>query len=386
MEPSISDLLDKYLTGTLTGPERELLVAQLRIPEHLAELERILDAGFQGDQITGLSSPAQASAMYQKVLREIRSSRSLRIAPYKWIAAASILLLLAAGWVFLLRPHTTNPAFATAIAPGTDKATLTLADGTIITLDSTAKGQLAQQAGSKINQVSPRQLAYSPSSTNGPLVYNTLSTPRGGQFQLRLPDGSKVWLNAASSITYPVAFNTKQRVVDITGEAYFEIAKDPSKPFIVRAEQTATTVLGTEFNINAYSDEKDIRTTLVNGAVKFSAPSAQKSPPAEKLLRPGYQTLFDPRTRSLTMQPADVEQVIAWKNGLFEFDHTDLGTIMRQISRWYDVDIRFETAKYDSTRFGGGLSRKLNLSYTLRLLETNGIHIKTEAKKIIIIP
>jgi transmembrane sensor len=395
MEQTIAELLDKYLGNTLTDADRSDLAERLRMPETRAELELLIDAQFHNDNRGGLSAPGQGDAQFERLLRAITADaaetgtadlpriRPRRLFLRRIAVAASILLVLgASGWFFFVHPRQEPPAIAAAtIPPGTNRATLTLSNGNKIILDSAATGLLATQDNTTIHKAGSAALTYSPSATGaGPLVYNTLSTPRGGWYQLRLPDGTKVWLNAASSITYPVAFRGKERSVSINGEAYFAVAPNKSMPFIVHTPQSAAIVLGTEFNINAYADEKDIRTTLVSGAVKFNAGDS------EKLLRPGQQTIFDPLTHALDVEETDVEQAIAWKNGRFEFEHSDLAAIMRQISRWYDMDISYETDKYDGARFGGGLSRNLNLSYTLRLLETGGVHYKIGAKKIIIIP
>jgi transmembrane sensor len=402
MERSFTDLLDRYRAGTLSTEDRDILAEQLRMPERLAELERIIDSEFRGDQIAGLSVSGQGGVVFQGLLREIGADyreipapRIRRLSMRQWMAAASVLVLIAAGWLFFRYYNKTVDAVTAQappapILPAGNKAILILSNGNKIVLDSAANGLLAQQDLTKINKSGNGQLVYSPFADLGTTegvagkeaatVYNTLTTPRGGFYQLRLPDGTRVWLDAASSITYPVVFHGRERSVDLTGEAYFEVAQNKSMPFIVHTPRSAVTVLGTEFNVNAYVDEKDIRTTLISGAVKFSAS------PTEKLLHPGQQSVFDPLTRELTVQTVDVEQAIAWKNGLFEFDQTDLATIMRQIARWYDVDVSYQTGKYDHIRFGGGISRKLELSYVLRMLETNGVHFAIVAKKIIINP
>jgi ferric-dicitrate binding protein FerR (iron transport regulator) len=211
------------------------------------------------------------------------------------------------------------------------------------------------------------------------VLYNTLTTPRGGQYQLTFPDGSRVWLDAASSIKYPTAFTGKVREVEMTGEAYFEIAKNTRMPFVVKAGGTTTTVLGTHFNINAYDDERTLITTLLEGSVKFGCGKE------EKVLHPGQQAVLNAETRSFTVKDADTYQAVAWKNGQFDFDDKDLPAIMRQISRWYNIDINFQST-YDGATFGGGISRQLNLSHVLRLLDKSGVHTRLEDHKLIILP
>jgi transmembrane sensor len=193
-----------------------------------------------------------------------------------------------------------------------------------------------------------------------------------------LPDGTIVWLNAASSLKFPTSFAGSKRQVELTGEAYFEVTENKSMPFEVLTGETSVSVLGTHFNINAYADEASINTTLLEGAVKVHTGQAAK------LLKPGQQSVFVNATGALSIQPADVDQAIAWKRGFFEFDNTDLQTIMRQISRWYDVDIVYQI-QGSKALFGGGISRKLNLSEVLHLLEASGVYFKVENRKVTVL-
>jgi len=227
------------------------------------------------------------------------------------------------------------------------------------------------------------QLAYHTTNEKPTeVLYNTLATPRGGQYQLMLPDGSKVWLNAASSIRYPTAFVGKTRQVDITGEAYFEIAKDANRPFTVRVGSPAGTkgavrVLGTQFNVNAYSDEPVVRTTLLEGAVKVMKDAASA------VLAPGEQALLDQTGEVRLARDADLEQVMAWKNGQFVLKEADIRTVMRQIERWYDVEVVFEDDIRD--KFYVDMSRNTNLSNVFRILESTGlVHFRIDGKKIIV--
>lgn len=209
------------------------------------------------------------------------------------------------------------------------------------------------------------------------VLYNTISTPRGGQYQVMLPDGSKVWLNAASSLRFPTAFTGKERQVKMEGEAYFEVAQQASKPFVVVTGNIKIKVLGTHFNVNAYSNENTIRTTLAEGAVRVS--KEDKS----KVLEPGEQVQFDKQTGNMSIKQVNVDQMLAWKNGLFYFDNTNIKTIMKQVARWYNVDAVYETAQLKNKNFSGITSRYKNVDGLLKRLELTGtIHFKVEGKTI----
>ncbi len=266
------------------------------------------------------------------------------------------------------------------VAPGSNKAILTLSNGTKITLDSAQVGSLAQQGNANIIKLDSGRLAYSTNSiATGEILYNSLATPRGGQYQLTLPDGTRVWLDAESSIRYPTSFAGTERKVQMTGQAYFEVAKNEQMPFIVETVGTRTTVLGTNFNINAYANEKTIKATLLEGSIKFSFGNQ------ERLLHPGEQAVVNNGGGAWQTRKADTWQAVAWKNGQFDFDDMDLPSILRQISRWYDVSVMFQSNN-DSAKFGGGISRQLNLSDVLRLLDKSGIHTKLEDKQLIVLP
>lgn len=306
----------------------------------------------------------------------------------KWFraAAAVIFILLATGTFFLLTRKKQNE-IATInkeqtkpdVKPGGNKAILTLGDHSQIILDNAANGTLTQQGNTEILKLSDGQIAYNPSGKATELIYNTITTPKGGQYQLTLSDGSKVWLNAASSIRFPTSFVGKERKVEITGEVYFEVAKNASMPFRVDIAGTGEVeVLGTHFNINAYGDEPDIKATLLEGSIKITNDNATV------LLRPSMQAKI--QNNDITVvQDVDVDQVVAWQRGMFEFEHTELPVIMRQISRWYDVEISYE-GKIAGGKFGGGISRNLPLSSVLKSLESTGIHFRLDGKKLIVTP
>jgi ferric-dicitrate binding protein FerR (iron transport regulator) len=256
-------------------------------------------------------------------------------------------------------------------------------------LDTAARGTIAKQGSARIVKTDSGKLSYQSADAKRnqtiAIEYNTLSTPRGGQYQLTLPDGSQVWLNAASSIRYPIAFAGGERHVDITGEVYFEVMKNASQPFKVSINGRAEVeVLGTHFNINAYEDESSINTTLLEGSVQISSTGSTPSREARVPLKPGQQAQYKNAGSIQIIDHADTEQAIAWKNGRFAFNNSDLKTIMRQIARWYDVDVVYEGS--GSPRyFTADLSRNRNLSVLLQILEQSKLHFNIDGKRLTVI-
>jgi ferric-dicitrate binding protein FerR (iron transport regulator) len=260
--------------------------------------------------------------------------------------------------------------------PGSNKAILTLGNGDRISLTDAADGELARQGDTRISKTKDGQLLYEPENgaAGGMVKRNTISTPRGGQYRIDLPDGTRVWLNAASSLAFPASFaGLDERSVELTGEAYFEVAKDAGKPFKVISNAHTVEVLGTHFNINAYNDEPDIKTTLLEGAVRVNG----------SMLRPGQQSVL--ANGRLSIRNAETDMETAWKNGEFIFNGQDFKTVMRTISRWYDVDVVYE---YDPKpfRIGGEVSRSRSITEVLKMLEvTGGVKFKLEGRTIKVI-
>jgi len=282
-----------------------------------------------------------------------------------------------------------------AIKPGGNKATLTLADGSKISLTDATNGVIAKQAGINITKTKNGEIIYtiiSPEVAKTKNLYNTIETPRGGQYQINLPDGTKVWLNAESSLKYPTAFNNDGRLVELKGEAYFEVAKLLSKggsrvPFKVNSEigegrDQQVEVLGTHFNINAYHDEPNNKTTLLEGKVRIMNLSSLTS----GILKPGQQSIIAASSPSVLIRNVDAEDAITWKDGFFSFNDENLQTIMNKISRWYDVDISYRGAKMDKL-FGGRISRFNSVNEVLETLQATGdVHFKIEERRILVMP
>ncbi len=305
-------------------------------------------------------------------------------------AAAAILLVVLGTLYFTGRQAGSRDKVAVAgkkgsrialdIPPGTDGSVITLADGRRIVLDSVQNGELSVQGSTSILKQGGR-LAYLQHGHAGQeILYNTMTIPRGRQYQLILPDGSHVWLNAASSIRYPAAFTGKERKVEMTGEAYFEVAKNAAKPFRVKIGEAEVEVLGTHFNIMAYEEEGTVKTTLLEGAVKVTRAHASG------MLRPGQEAQLNKNGEGITViDDAPLSEAVAWKNGMFFFNQASLQTVMRQIARWYDVEIVYE-GDIPPMEFGGKISRKSNVSEVLKILQLSKVHFRIEGKKIIVMP
>ena len=309
------------------------------------------------------------------------------------IAAASILLIVSFGTYYLYLNKNNQPPETNAAAvkqdiapPALNRATITLANGQKVYLDSAANGTLATQGNAKIVKLADGQIAYSiDGNVTTEVQFNTLSTPYGSQYKLKLPDGTEVWLNAASSITYPTAFAGKDRGVTITGEVYFEVTKDKTKPFHVKVNDMEVEVLGTHFNINSYADEADIKTTLLEGSVKVVNGQSAMVNRQSVILKPGEQAILAANSPFTIDHSPDIDQVMAWKNGLFNFNKVSLQEVMRQIARWYDVDVVYQ-GEIKPKKFGGEIQRDLNLSEVLEGLKETGIHFRIEGKKLIVLP
>ena len=327
-------------------------------------------------------------AIHQKIRLESKTVKR-RVIPVRRIAiAASVIgvLLMSAfllsnkvGKKEIVTGGVNNQRFKDDVSPGGDKAILTLADGSTVVLDEAQNGTLAQQGRSKVIKLGGK-IMYDPANKNSKeIVYNTITTPNGGQYQLELPDGSLVWLNSTSSIHFPTSFAGKERRVEITGEAYFEVAKNRDMPFIVTVNNAEVQVLGTHFNVNAYNDEENIKTTLLEGSVKFV------SGDNINMLKPGQQSQLTNNGLIKVLNNVDVEEVVAWKNGMFDFESAGIETVMRQLSRWYDVEVEYK-GKTDDL-FIAEMRRNIKLSDALKALELTGkVKFDIQGKKIIVMP
>lgn len=295
-------------------------------------------------------------------------------------AAAAVILLAVSITLFITHKNGNKPLpkqIAQVIHPGGNKATLTLSNGTRIVLDDAHNGQIAKQSNVNITKTANNQLVYaSAGSGTGYQLQNTISTPNGGQYQLILPDGTKAILNAATSLTYPAEFHGSERLVHLTGEAYFEVAKNKNMPFRVVAGNQTIEVLGTHFNINAYQDEASVKTTLLEGSVKVT------SGDQFAMIVPGEQAVTNAvKAGDIFKHTVDVDKETAWKNGLFSFENEDIKTIMRQVSRWYDVKVVY-TGNLPDEKFVGEIPRASNLADVFKILELNDVRFEVQGKTV----
>lgn len=299
-------------------------------------------------------------------------------------AAAAVILLIASVTIFIMRKdgnsRSNTKQTAQVIRPGGNKATLTLSNGKRIVLDEAHNGRIAQQSNVNITKTANNQIVYAATGNGSEqaayTLQNTISTPNGGQYQLVLPDGTRAILNAATSLTYPAEFHGSERLVQLNGEAYFEVAKNKKMPFRVKAGNQTVEVLGTHFNINAYTDEAFVKTTLLEGSVKVL--SGENS----TLIVPGEQAITNAgQGGAIVKRIVDVDNETAWKNGLFSFEDEDLKSIMRQVARWYDVKVVY-AGNLPDEKFIGEISRTSNLSDVFKILELNHVHFDVQGKTV----
>lgn len=376
-------LVEKHQQGKTTPEENEFI-------------EKYYQYFDTEERITGSMSTEEKAMLekrlFEKILVSIKDDQQKVVSLYRKpffrisVVAASVLLVL--GGYFLFVNKTKKPIEIVSTspkdveAPKNARAIITLADGRIVAIDSITNGMLAQQSDVTVTKTADGKIVYSGNTDK--VVYNTLTNPRGSKvIDMMLADGSRVWLNAGSSVTYPVAFVSNERKIEITGEAYFEVAHDATKPFYVSKGDIRVLVFGTHFNVNAYDDESDIKVTLLEGSVKVS------SGINEGLLKPGQQARVTSGGNSSTsfkvINNVDVETVMAWKNGLFSFDNADLPAVMRQLSRWYDIEVEY-SGEMPDIRFQGEILKDLSLSQLLNGLgSSTRIHFKMEGSNKIII-
>lgn len=384
MQPSeLELLLQKFLDDTITAEELHTFRQYVLEEKEAAAQEAAIEAILRKDELPG-ELPGNKEEVFSQLMAEARRREVTVIRPVRrWWAAAAAVLLLGTGTYFVVRNFREQPSLAVdqsksqEVRPGREGAILTLADGSQVVLDSMKNGVVTTQGGSKL-LLQKGQLSYEGHTTGeAQLSYNTITTPRGRQFQVVLPDGTKIWLNAASRLLYPVTFSGTERKVEISGEAYLEVAANATQPFIVKTDKGEIEVLGTSFNVNAYTDEAVIRTTLLQGKVRVKA-GAHSS-----VLSPGQQATIG---EGITVTDnANTVQAVAWKNGIFDFQNASLEAVMRQLSRWYDVEVIYEK-QVPAITFGGEMGRNLELKDVLEFLEGSGVHFRVEGRKLIVMP
>ena len=391
----IEQLIIKHLQQTLTKEDQIELDNWLKASDENRQLfKKLTDRQFISTELDKLYSYDEEKG-WENINRSFSFSKEIHLpgqlswwnSPWSKVAAAVFIVLAGIGYYFFTlnkdepgngKIVKTTKLIKDDVMPGGNRATLTLADGSTIVLDNAQNGALAQQGNTKVIKLGSK-LAYTDAEGTKTIVYNTLTTPRGGQYQVELPDGSLVWLNAASSLHFPTAFIGKERRVEIIGEAYFEIAKNTAMPFIVSANGAEVQVLGTHFNLMAYGDEDALKTTLLEGSIKFIKGNLANT------LKPQQQLSLLKSGRIKVANDINVDEVVAWKNGLFNFQGTEIETVMRQLSRWYGIEVKYQKSIDDL--FYAKIPRATKLSEVLRLLELTGkVHFEIDGRSVIVKP
>jgi len=393
----LHDLLRQYFDDTINPSDYNELLDYIKVADQDI-VEQAIDEEMLNLDSGAIFSKKQSESVLNKIksdpkfataagIVEIEEARVTRFYQRAWFRAAAAIIVFCTAGLLIIRERNIKQNAAelaakraqTQIVPGGQKAILTMANGKVIVLANAANGVLANIGGNKILKRTQGQIVYDAKGAGAQadeVGYNTLTTPRGGEYQVILPDGTKVWLNAASSITYPTQFTGNERHVKLTGEAYFEVAKNKKKPFYVAMNDVQVRVLGTHFNISAYGDDDAITTTLLEGSVQVTKNKSVS------LLKPGQQAIVKPASDDIAVSDANIEDAMAWKNGYFIFNNDNITGIMKKVSRWYNVDVYY-AADLSDQQFGGSYYRSKNINELLEYLEMIGkIHFKIQERRI----
>lgn len=384
---NIAELIAKSVSNDLSDEETKALLQWIEASEANLSLYQDLTSEASLSEELAILTSFNPSEDWQKLAKQtIQSSTPIQkngqFSLKFWLSSAAIFLIVCFGALQLWKSQTKNTdtnhfsaRLKNDIAPGGNKATLQLGDGSVVVLNDSNNGFQSKQQNVKL-LVQNGEITYQSIGKQDHLIYNTVTTPKGGQFKLVLDDGTKVWLNAASSIKFPMAFSGKERLVELTGEGYFEVAHDASKPFkVVLPNIGQVDAIGTAFNINAYAEENSLKTTLLQGKVKVAF--GQKT----DYLNPGQQAQFFQNGQIHILDQVALEEVVAWKNGQFIFKQMNVEDIMRQISRWYEIEVIYHGAVSKET-FSGIVNRNSNLMEVLKIMEEGGVRFKIDGKKI----
>ncbi len=384
-----SYLFKQYFQKKASPAERSEFMRMVHSAKYDQELEVLMDEYYENfQQQQSPFSAIEENRMLKAVLKAGNPTANVKLPAGRrmklWARisiAATIALCMGTGF-FTYRSYTYHKdqeLAASMIRPGSNKARLVLSNGEVILLDTLKNGTQSLEAGIQLTKTKNGQLVYkiSDQHSDRPSLIHTIETPKGGMYQLQLPDGTEVWLNAASSLKYSSVFKDKKREVTLSGEAYFEVAHRANQPFLVHTQDQVVEVLGTHFNISAYPDEEKQVTTLLQGSVKTSSKAAAV------MLKPGQQSILNIKKEQLKLAEADIESVMAWKNGDFIFKDEDLASVMKKVERWYDVEVVFQDVDPSKIKLGGWVSRTKNISAVLKIIEPiAGIKIKIEGRRI----
>ncbi|MBV4358841.1 FecR family protein [Pinibacter aurantiacus] len=401
-EKQFQELLERYKQQNVSIEEKEILFQAIARGEYEPATESAIWNELLVNTNTESWTTEREERILSKLLNETKAQAPAKLVPFyrrKFfrIAAAACILLFAGGIALhyysgidkrVTIAQTPVSISADVAAPQSYNARLTLADGSVVMLDSAGAGTVAVQGKTNVIKKEDGSILYNETSFSPDIAYNTLAAPRGGKVvTITLSDGTKVWLNSESTLRYPINFSSNVRKVELTGEGYFEVAKNPSKQFIVKTGDVETAVLGTRFNVNSYADEAGIRVSLLEGSVKVTNGSSTAD---SKILKPGQQVKVDQTTEMIAN--ADMEQVLAWKNGYFQFNSAAITTVMREAARWYDIDVEY-SSKASNDTFSGKIPRSVNLSRLLKWLEWSDVHFRLEkgtgkngTNKLVILP
>ena len=391
-------LFDQHLANTCTEAEKQELAVLLLSPKYNEDVKELLQQAWEGAAANETLPAEKAEAIIASILSSPNTITKTRTIPlWRKIAAVAAILLLLSVTAYFIFNNKEKPAIATATPavpknisdinpPAVVKATITLVDGRTVPIDSITSGTLAIQGAVNLVKNANGQLVYNgKQSTPGEIQYNTLNNPKGSKVvDMVLADGSRVWLNAGSSITFPVAFAGNERKVSMTGEAYFEVTHNTAMPFKVLNGKTEITDLGTQFNVNAYDNEADLKVTLLEGSVKINNAASPAKTSKGIVMKPGEQAQVTADIKII--RGVDVDKVMAWKNGVFNFQDATLEEVMRQLERWYDIDVVYEK-EVPKLEFIGKMSRDLSLSNVLHGLEVSKVHFRLEGgRRLVVLP
>lgn len=395
----LKELFVRYVNDECTEVEIKFLLQHIREAKNERMLKEIISRILEESDVSAQQESKDLDERISKIYGRIKykidvdePAETLKPASNRWyLSAAAAIFVLIAG-LYFIKVQKPAPSLAgkpiqkvkrgeVDVAPGGNRAILTLANGKKIVLDHAQAGILASENDVEISKTNDGGLIYTSVDALGrdtkPEI-NIVNVPRGGEYQITLADGTRVWLNAASSLSFPSSFQGKERRVELIGEAYFEVAKNKKMPFKVISDGQSIEVLGTHFNVSAYEDESTVKTTLLEGSVRVTAQSTQQS----SLLKPGQQAIVK---NGINVIAVDAKNVIAWKDGLISFKSADLKSIMRQVSRWYDVSVQY-SGDIPTRSFTGKISKNSSLSEILKVLERSQVNFKMEGRKIIVMP
>ncbi|SOD20454.1 FecR family protein [Pedobacter xixiisoli] len=381
-KPEILELIAMYLNNPedlqLKSSVDDFRSQSIKNEAFFKEIEKVWLLSSQSSVLDSFDEHAAVARFQKRLSFEDKdgSKKTIKFSFLRWSAAAAVILVVASSIYFYKNTETLSGAkthtYASDALPGSNKAVLVLANGRKVSLTDINNGDVAKEAGLSITKTADGQLVYTVSETGqtneDDNAVNTIETPKGGMWRIKLPDGSNVWLNAASSLTYPLSFSKGQkRVVELKGEAYFEVAEDKLHPFVVKTRKQEVEVLGTHFNINSYADETAVKTTLLEGSVRVNLFSNGNR---SEILKPGQQSILT--EKAFDVKEVDVDEAIDWKNGYFMFNNEKQESIMRKIARWYNVQIEYADQEAKDVTYYGSISRFDNISKVLRKFEQTG--------------